>query len=78
MIKRLLRFKFIVIRLILVIVAIVRAVINIENKTAMSHLLKEVLIIMMLLIEPIVTTFIAAKEITIRFVLIKIILTSLT
>jgi hypothetical protein len=40
MIKRLLRFKFVVIRLILVIVAIVCAIIDIENKTAMSYLLR--------------------------------------
>jgi hypothetical protein len=72
-IKRLLRFKFIIIRLILVIVAIVRAVIDIENKTAVSYLLKEVLIVVILLIKPMATTFITVKEIAIRFVLIKVI-----
>jgi len=72
-IKRLLRFKFVVIRSILVIVVIVRAVVDIENKTAVSHLLREVSIIVILLIEPIATTFIAVKEIAVRFILIKVI-----
>ena len=78
MIKRLLRFKFVVIRSILVIVVIVRAVVDIENKTAVSHLLREVSIVMILLIEPVATTFVAVKEIAIRFILIKVIQTSLT
>jgi len=77
-IKRLLRFKFVAIRSILVIVAIVRAVVDIENKTAVSHLLKEVSIIMILLIELMATTFVAAKEIAVRFVLIKVIQTGST
>jgi hypothetical protein len=72
-IRRLLRFKFVVIRLILVIVAIVRAVVDIENRTAVSYLLREVLIVVILLIEPIVTVFIAVKKIAICFVLIKVI-----
>jgi hypothetical protein len=72
-IRRLLRFKFVVIRLTLVIVTIVRAVVDIENKTAMSYLSREVLIVVILLIEPMATMFIAVKEITICFVLIKII-----
>jgi len=76
-IKRLLRFKFIVIKLILMIVAIVRFVINIENKTVISYLLKEVLIIVILLIKSMATIFITAKEIAIRFILIKVILTGL-
>jgi len=76
-IKRLLRFKFIVIKLILMIVAIVRVVINIENKTAIFYLLKEVLIIVILLIKSMATIFITAKEIAIRFILIKVILTGL-
>ena len=78
MIKRLLRFKFVAIRSILVIVAIVRAVVDIENKTAVSHLLREVSIVMILLIEPVATTFVAVKEIAIRFILIKVIQTSST
>jgi len=77
-IKRLLRFKFVVIKSILVIVAIVRAVVDIENKTAVSHLLREVSIVMILLIEPVATTFVAVKEIAIRFILIKVIQTSST
>jgi hypothetical protein len=77
-IKRLLRFKFVAIRSILVIVAIVRAVVDIENRTAVSHLLREVSIVMILLIEPIATAFVAAKEIAVRFVLIKVIQTSST
>ena len=59
-------------------VAIVRAVVDIENRTAVSHLSREVLIVVILLIEPIVTAFIAAKEIAIRFVLTKVIQTSST
>ena len=55
------------------IVAIVRAVVDIENKTAVSHLLKEVSIIIILLIELMATTFVAAKEIAIRFILTKVI-----
>jgi len=61
-----------------VIVAIVRAVVDIENKTAVSHLLREVSIVMILLIEPVATTFVAVKEIAIRFILIKVIQTSST
>jgi hypothetical protein len=72
-IKRLLRFKFVVIKSILVIVVIVRAVVNIENKTAVSHLLREVSIVVILLIEPVTTTFVAVKEIAVRFILIKVI-----
>ena len=60
------------------IVAIVRAVVDIENKTAVSHLLREVSIVMILLIEPVATTFVAVKEIAIRFILIKVIQTSST
>jgi hypothetical protein len=78
MIKRLFKFKFVAIRLILVIVAIVRAVVDIENKTAVSHLSREVSIVVILLIEPIVTAFVAAKEIAIRFILTKVIQTSST
>jgi hypothetical protein len=63
----------VVIRLILVIVAIVCAVVDIENKTAMSYLSREVLIVVILLIEPVATTFIAVKEIAICFVLTKVI-----
>ena len=60
------------------IVAIVRAVVDIENKTAVSHLLREVSIVMILLIEPVATTFVAVKEIAVRFVLTKVIQTGLT
>jgi len=72
-IKRLLRFKFVVIRSILVIVAIVYAVVDIENKTAVSHLSREVSIVVILLIKPMATAFVAAKEIAVRFVLTKVI-----
>jgi hypothetical protein len=44
----------------------------------MSRLLREVLIVIILLIEPIVTMFIITQEIIIYFVRIKVILTSLT
>ena len=73
MIKRLLRFKFVIIKSILVIVAIVRVVVDIKNKTAVSHLLREVSIVVILLIKLITTAFVAVKEIVIRFVLIKVI-----
>ena len=78
MIKRLLRFKFVVIKSILVIVAIVRAVVDIENRTAVSYLSREVLIVVILLIELIATAFVAVKEIAIRFVLTKVIQTGST
>jgi hypothetical protein len=58
-----------------VIVAIVRAVVDIENKTAVSYLSKEVSIIVILLIELMATAFVAVKEIVIRFVLTKVIQT---
>jgi hypothetical protein len=61
------------IRLTLVIVAIVCTVVDIKNKTAVSYLSREVLIVVILLIEPMATMFIAVKEIAIRFVLTKII-----
>jgi len=77
-IKRLLRFKFVVIKSILVIVAIVRAVVDIENRTAVSYLSREVLIVVILLIELIATAFVAVKEIAIRFVLTKVIQTGST
>jgi hypothetical protein len=72
-IRRLLRFKFVAIRLILVIVAVVRAVVDIENGTAVSHLLREVSIVVILLMEPVATAFVAVKEIAVRFVLTKVI-----
>jgi hypothetical protein len=52
--------------------------VDIENKIAISPLLKGVLIIVILLIEPIATVFIVAKEIIIRFILIKVISINLT
>ena len=73
MIRRPLKFKFAVIKSILVKVAIARAAGDIENRTAVSRSLKEVLIIVMLLIEPAATTFVAAKEIAVRFILTKVI-----
>ena len=51
---------------------------DIENRMAIFPLLRGVLIIVMLLIEPVATVFIGAKEIAICFVLIKVILTDLT
>ena len=39
----------------------------------MSYLLREVLIIVILFIEPIITMFITVKEIAIYFILIKVI-----
>jgi hypothetical protein len=72
-IKRPFKFKFVVIKLISVKVAIARTAGDIENKTAISRLLKEVLIVVILLIELVITVFIAVKEIAVRFVLIKVI-----
>jgi hypothetical protein len=77
-IKRPLKFRFAAIRLILVIVAITYTAIDIKNKIAIFLLLRGVLIVVMLLIEPIVTVFVRAKEIAIYFILIKVILTNLT
>ena len=73
MIKKPFKFKFAAIKSIPVKVAITRAAEDIENKTAISRLLREVLIVVILLIELIVTAFITAKEIAARFVLIKVI-----
>ena len=78
MIKRPLKFRFVAIRLILVIVAITYAAVDIKNRMAISLLLRGVLMVVMLLIEPVATMFVVAKEIAIRFVLIKVIQTSLT
>jgi hypothetical protein len=77
-IRRLLRFKFVVIRSTLVMVAVVRAVVDIENGTAVSHLSREVSMVVMLLIEPVATAFVAVKEIAVRFVLTKVIQTGST
>jgi len=77
-IKRPLKFRSIAIKLILIIVAVTYTAIDIENRIAISPLLREVLIVVILLIEPIVTIFIVAKEIAIRFILIKVISTNLT
>jgi hypothetical protein len=77
-IRRPLKFKFAVIRSISVKVAVARAAGDIENRTAVSRSLREVSIVVMLLIEPVATAFIAAKEIAIRFVLTKVIQTSST
>ena len=66
------------IKLILIIVAITYTAIDIENKIVISPLLKGVLIVIILLIEPMATIFVVAKEITICFILIKVILTNLT
>jgi hypothetical protein len=77
-IKRPPKFRSAITRLILVIVAITHTTINIENKMAISPLLKGVLIVVILLIEPIATVFIVAKEIAICFILIKVILINLT
>jgi len=66
------------IRLILVMVAITYAAMDIENGMAVFPLLRGVLMVVMLLIEPVAIVFIGAKEIAVRFVLIKVILTNLT
>jgi hypothetical protein len=52
--------------------------VDIENGMAVFPLLRGVLIVVILLIEPIVTIFVGAKEIAIHFILIKVILTNLT
>jgi hypothetical protein len=72
------KFRSIVTRLILIIVAITHTAIDIENRMAISPLLRGVLMVVILLIEPIATMFIVAKEIAIRFILTKVILTNLT
>jgi hypothetical protein len=72
-IGRPLKFKFAAIRSILVKVAVARTAGDIENGTAISRSSKEVSIVVMLLIEPVVTAFVAAKEIAVRFVLTKVI-----
>jgi hypothetical protein len=59
-------------------VAITYAAVDIENRMAISPLLRGVLIVVILLIEPMATVFVVAKEITICFILIKVILTNLT
>jgi hypothetical protein len=77
-IKRLLRFKFVAIRSILVMVAVVRAVVDMENGTAVSYLSREVSMVVMLLMEPVATAFVAVKETAVRFVLTKVIQTGST
>jgi hypothetical protein len=77
-IKRPPKFRSAAIRLILVMVAITYAAVDIENKMAIFPLLRGVLIVVILLIEPMATVFIRAKEIAICFILIKVILTNLT
>jgi hypothetical protein len=59
-------------------VAITYTAIDIENRMAVFPLLRGVLIVVILLIEPIATVFVGAKEIAIYFVLIKVILTNST
>ena len=66
------------IRLILVMVAITYAAMDIENGMAVFPLLRGVLIVVILLIESVAIVFVRAKEITICFILIKVILTNLT
>ena len=78
MIRRPLKFRSAATRLILVMVAITHAAVDIENGMAVFPLLRGVLMVVMLLIEPVATVFIGAKEIAICFVLIKVILIDLT
>jgi hypothetical protein len=59
-------------------VAITYIAVDIENRMAIFPLLRGVLIVVMLLIEPMATVFIRAKEIAVCFILIKVILTNLT
>jgi hypothetical protein len=74
-IRRPLKFKFAAIRSIPVKVATARAAVDIENRTVISRSSKEVSIVVILLIEPVATAFVAAKEIAARFVLTKVIQT---
>ena len=60
------------------IVVITYTAVDIENGMAVFPLLRGVLMVVMLLIEPVAIVFIGAKEIAVRFVLIKVILTNLT
>ena len=59
-------------------VAITYAAVDIENRIAISSLLRGVLIVVILLIEPITTIFVVAKEIAIYFILTKVISTNST
>jgi hypothetical protein len=59
-------------------VAVTYTAVDIENRMAIFPLLRGVLIVVILLIEPMATMFVGAKEIAIRFILIKVILTNLT
>jgi hypothetical protein len=72
------KFRSAITRLILVIVAITYAAVDIKNRIAIFPLLRGVLMVVILLMEPMATVFIGAKEIATRFVLIKVILTNLT
>jgi hypothetical protein len=77
-IGRPLKFKFAAIRSTPVKVAVARAAGDMENGTAVSRSSKEVSIVVMLLMEPVATAFVAAKEIAARFVLTKVIQTGST
>jgi hypothetical protein len=59
-------------------VATTYTAVDIENRMAISPLLRGVLIVVILLIEPVATMFVVAKEIAICFILTKIISTNLT
>jgi hypothetical protein len=72
------KFRSTATRSILVIVAVTYAAVDIENGMAIFPLSRGVLIVVMLLIEPIATMFVGAKEIATRFILIKVILTNST
>ena len=78
MIGRLLRFKFVAIRSTLVMVAATHAAVDMENGMAVSPLSRGVLMVVMLLMEPVATAFVAVKEIAVRFVLTKVIQTGST
>ena len=72
------KFRFAATRSILVMVAITYIAMDIENGMAIFPLLRGVLIVVILLIEPVATVFVVAKEIAICFILIKVISTNLT
>jgi hypothetical protein len=72
------KFRSAATRLILVMVAVTYAAVDIENGIAIFPLSRGVLMVVILLIEPVATVFIGAKEITICFILTKVILTNST
>jgi hypothetical protein len=72
------KFRSAATRSILVMVAVTHAAVDMENGMAVFPLSRGVLMVVMLLMEPVATVFVGAKEIAARFVLTKVILTDST